>query len=137
MMHWTRILVGIVFFVCCGIAWAVFDIRRNLKRIKIAQAVIIATEEGDKILEAVQVVGVTQIKNHEEATKALSGLRTHMTSNHDEIDGELIPIREKQNWLVSMFDRYLKFEGDAPPKPLKRPTKPLMSIVDSAKDDTQ
>lgn len=134
MIHWTRILVCVVFLLCCGIAWAVFDIRRNLKRIKIAQAVIIATEEGDKILEAVQVVGVTQIKNHEEATKALSGLRVHMTSNHDEIDGELIPIREKQNWLVTMFDRYLKFEGAAPVIPTKRRT-PILREV--GKDDTQ
>lgn len=137
MTHWTRILVGVVFVVCCGIAWAVYDIRRNLKRIKIAEAVIIATDEGDKILEAVQIVGVTQIKNHEAATKAMGDLRTHMVSNHDEIDGELIPIREKQNWLVSMFDRYLKFEGDVPSKPPKRQVKPLMSIVDNAKDDTQ
>jgi hypothetical protein len=129
-------LVGIVFVVCCGIAWAVLDIRRNLKRIKIAQAVIIDTGEGDKILEAVQTVGVAQFKNHGEAMQATKDLRIHMVSNHDELDGELIPIREKQNWLVTMFDRYLKFEGDAPKKPTARPVKPLVSLV-KGKDDTQ
>jgi len=135
LLHWTRILVGIVFLVCCGIAWAVLDIRRNLKRIKIANAVIIATEEGDKILEAVQVVGVTQIKNHETATKAMKELRTHMVSNHDEIDGELVPIRERTNWLAAMFEKYLKFEGDAPPMPARRSKAPVLREV--KRDDVQ
>lgn len=131
MLHWTRILVCVVFLVCCGIAWAVFDIRRNLKRIKIAEAVIIATDEGDKILEAVQVVGVHQI----ETAKAIKDLRVHMVSNHDEIDGELNPIREKTNWLAAMFDRYLKFEGDAPPMPTRRSKAPILREV--KKDDIQ
>jgi hypothetical protein len=136
-LHWTRILVCVVFLVCCGIAWAVYDIRRNLKRIKIANAVIIATEEGDKILEAVQVVGVTQIKNHETATRAMKELRTHMVSNHDEIDGELVPIREKTNWLAAMFAKYLKFEGDAPSMPRRRSKLSHLSTVKNERDDTQ
>lgn len=133
MMHWTRILVGVVLLLCCGIAWAVYDVRRNLKRIKIAQAVIIATEEGDKILEAVQIVGVAQIENHKTAMQAAKALRVHVTSNHDEIDGGLKAVHRDARWLVRMFDRYLKFESRPPVMP---PDK-RQTGAEANKDDTQ
>lgn len=124
MMHWTRILVAVVLVVCAGIAWAVYDIRRNLKRIKIAEAVIIGTEEGDKILEAVQVVGVQQV----EASEAVKDLRVHMVSNHDEVNHGIKSIRSDASWLKRKFDRYLTFESAPPPAPPSDQPK---------KDDTQ
>jgi hypothetical protein len=66
----------------------------------------------------------------------MKDLRTHMVSNHDEIDGELIPIREKTNWLAAMFEKYLKFEGDVPPTPRRRSKIPHLTTV-MRKDDTQ
>ena len=67
--------------------------------------------------------------------KDIKDMRTHMVSNHDEIDGELNPIREKTNWLAAMFDKYLKFEGDKPPMPKRRSQVPHLTTV--KKDDIE
>ena len=64
----------------------------------------------------------------------IKAMRTHMVSILDEIDGELRYANEKQNWLVSAFEKYLKFESGRPPSPPKRPTPILREVK---KDDVQ
>jgi hypothetical protein len=63
----------------------------------------------------------------------IAAMRTHMASNHDEIDGELRPLVADTNWLATMFDRFLKFESDKPPRPEKR-QKPIPTLVSVKKD---
>jgi hypothetical protein len=63
-------------------------------------------------------------------------MRRHMVSNHDEIDGELRPMVTGMAWLVTVFDKWLKFEGDKPPVPEKRERVPPF-LREVKRDDVQ
>lgn len=119
-IHWARWLSGagvLLIIVLTIIVLVRFkQLRRDLAKLK--STGVIDVEAGNKLLEVAQEIGVRQIEHNTKHIDAIEAVRSHLSSNHDEIDGELRKKNELLIWMKARLERLMKLlthDGKEPP----------------------
>lgn len=107
MIHWARWFSGLGLVILCALLWELVHFR------------IQALAKLDSLRNAGTPIISISADQMNRFYDCVEGIRTHMSSNHDEVDGKLRQLNANNHWLVDVFKRYLNMERD----PIEGPNK--------------